>query len=86
MRDIDVFKGKKLDTLEKDQGRKRLNKKDIPPGVVTQTAIESNALLIHIGLAADRPDGSTPKKCWFATDTGVLSVWDGSAWKTTTLS
>lgn len=50
----------------------------------------SGGAFIQSGLAADRPATPTnPTRrsmVYFATDTGVLSVWNGSAWKTTTLS
>jgi hypothetical protein len=39
------------------------------------------------GLAASRPSsGTVAGQMFFATDTFVLSVWSGAAWKTTTLS
>lgn len=39
------------------------------------------------GLAADKPTvGREPGSIWFATDTGALSIWTGTAWKSTTLT
>lgn len=63
-----------------------LHSSEILPGTIQQRHIESNALLIFTGLAADRPDGSTHVKAYFATNTGVLSIWSGTAWLSTTLS
>ena len=51
---------------------------------VKQRHIEAD--IIFRGLAADRPDGSSEVKAYFATDSGVLSIWTGSAWFSTTLS
>jgi len=43
--------------------------------------------MVRAGLAADRPtSGEKDGAVFFATDTGVLSAWDGSAWLDTTLS
>lgn len=56
----------------------------LPDGSVPQRVLEG--LVVFTGLAADRPNGSTHIKCYFSTDTGVLSIWDGTAWKTTTLT
>lgn len=63
---------------------KRVHQSDIPRETIKQGHIEGR--IIFTGLAANRPDGSTEVKCFFATDTFVLSIWTGSAWKTTTLS
>lgn len=55
----------------------------IKPGNITNRAVKQRhieAEIIFRGLAADRPNGSTHVKAYFATDTGTLSIWDGSAW------
>lgn len=64
--------------------RSPLHQSYFKPGFIKPRAIDG--LVIKTGLAADRPDGSTWTKAYFATDTGVLSIWDGSAWKSTTLT
>ncbi len=50
----------------------------------------SGGAFIQAGLAADRPasptNASGKSMIYFATDTNVLSVYNGSAWKSTTLS
>lgn len=44
------------------------------------------ALILFTGLAADRPDGTTECNFYFSLDTHVLSVWDGTVWRTTTMT
>jgi len=56
----------------------------ILPKAVKQRHLE--AYIIFSGTAANRPSGSTEVKAYFATDTFVLSIWTGSAWKSVTLS
>ena len=42
---------------------------------------------VRAGVAASRPaSGETAGALYFATDTGVLSIWDGTAWKGVELS
>ncbi len=55
-----------------------IDQQDIPAKLIKQRHTEAN--MIFFGLAANRPDGSTEVKSYFATNTAVLSVWDGSAW------
>ena len=46
-----------------------------------------DGMIIIRGLAADRPtNGYTGIMAWWATDTGVLSIWSGSAWLSETLT
>lgn len=46
-----------------------------------------DGIIIFSGLAADRPtNGDTGILAWWATDTGVLSIWTGSAWLSETLT
>ena len=62
-----------------------LHQSDFPPKVVKNRHIDG--ILIERGLIADRPsDGTTNIQAYFATDTGVLSIWDGTQWLTTTLT
>lgn len=43
--------------------------------------------LLTTGVAANRPSSGTfTGQMYLSTDTDVLSVWNGSAWKTTTLT
>lgn len=66
--------------------RAPIHQSDIPVGTIKQRHIQPNALLIFTGLSADRPDGSSFVKAYFATDTFVLSIWTGTAWKSATLT
>lgn len=56
----------------------------IVPRAIKQRHCE--ALLIFTGLAANRPSGKTDTRAYFATDTNVLSIWNGTAWKSVTLA
>jgi len=43
--------------------------------------------MVRSGTAAKRPtSGERAGAAYFASDTGVLSMWNGTAWLTTTLS
>lgn len=66
--------------------RESLVQSDILPKTIKQRHIEGT--IIKMGLAADRPSdgGAVGVLCFFSTDSGVLSIWDGSAWLSTTLS
>jgi len=68
----------------RQEERGRIHQWDIVNQAVKQRHLEG--LIIFTGLAADRPDGSTEVKAWFSTDTGDLSIWDGTSWLTVNLS
>ena len=55
-----------------------INQNDIFPQTIKQYHIDGN--IIHFGLAANRPDGKSDVKVYFATNTSTLSLWNGSAW------
>lgn len=59
---------------------------DIMQGEIKQRNLEANTHVIVFGLSSDRPDGGSWTKCWFSTDTGVLSMWNGTAWLSVALS
>lgn len=68
-----------------EQSTKRVTQTDILPLAVKQRHIQGN--IIFTGLATNRPtDGSTEVQAYFATDTNALSMWNGTAWVSTTLS
>ena len=82
-----------LDELKKEVSElksRRIRQEMILPGAVKQRHIGEGTRYIRSGLAADRPtSGEEPLQgsaFYFATDTGVLSGWDGSAWLDVTLS
>ena len=59
---------------------KRLHQSDIPPQVIKQRHIE--AQIIFFGLAADLPaNGDTQILAYYATNTNVLYLWDGTTWQ-----
>lgn len=76
-RELKPFELKKKETLHSS---------DLLPNSIKGRHLESNMYAIYFGLSTNRPDGSTHAKAYFSTDTGVLSIWDGSQWLSTTLS
>lgn len=65
---------------------RRVGQQDIIPGSVKQRHIDG--VIMFFGLAADRPTNSpeTQIKAYFATDTNVLSLWNGTAWVSETFT
>lgn len=63
-----------------------IHQSQILPNTIKEEHLESNVHAIKFGLAANRPSGSTHTKCYFATDTNDLSIWNGSNWVAVTLS
>ena len=61
-----------------------LHQSEILPKTIKPQHIDG--VIVIFGVAADRPDGSSHVKAYFATDSGVLSMWDGDEWLDTTLS
>lgn len=57
---------------------------DIAPKQVKQRHVDG--LIVFRGIAADRPDGSTEKQVYFATDTNTLSIFNGTSWVQEVLS
>lgn len=65
--------------------RIKLFQSDIPAKTIKLRHIED--VVIVFGVSADRPENDlSGVKSYFATDTGVLSCWDGTQWLETTLS
>ena len=81
---------KKLEERIKLLEERRVHQTMVMPDAIRQRHIGEGVRFIRSGLAADRPtSGEEPLQgsaAYFATDTGVLSIWDGDAWLTTTLS
>ena len=81
-----VLAQKKLNTLEK---KTVVHSSDILPGSIQQRHLSSGLYSIKFGLAADRPTAPGEDGEFFAylaTNTNVLSCWNGTAWVSTTLS
>jgi hypothetical protein len=79
-----VFKGKLEERPVSDA--RTIHSSDFLPGIIQQRHIKAPFKVVKFGLAADRPDGGSDVKAYFATDTGALSMWNGSAWLSVTLS
>lgn len=64
----------------------RIYQQNIAPNAVKNRHIDG--YIIETGLEADRPDGTTHTKAFFATDTNKLSIWNSSDedWKEVTLT
>jgi hypothetical protein len=66
---------------------RRIGKNNIIPGSINQTHLASGCGVIIFDKAANRPTaGSNFILAFFATDSHVLSLWDGAAWRTQTLT
>ena len=61
-----------------------LHSSDLPVGIVDQRHLSGDLKVIKFGTSI--PDGSSDIKAHFNPSTGVLSMWDGSGWLTTTLT
>lgn len=56
---------------------------------IARDTINDHAARVDAGLAANRPTSYNPSdagKTYYATDTKALSVWDGAAWASVTLT
>lgn len=77
----------KLKKLISDVATKRIGKNNIIPASISQTHLISGSFVIIFDIASNRPTAGTDRcKAFFATDTNVLSLWNGSAWKTQTFT
>ena len=67
-----------------DELQRRVSQREIVQKTVKQRHIDG--IIVIKGLAADRPSGETDVQAYWATDTGVLSIWSGTAWLSETLT
>ena len=70
--------------------QRRLTQVDYTSGSVKQRSMGEANLWVNGGVSTSRP-AQPPKTSqgtaiWFSTDTNVLSIWNGVAWKNTTLT
>jgi hypothetical protein len=72
---------------------RRITQEMVTPQVIKNRAMGEPNSYVYSGLAADRPTtgvqlASTGKGCsiFWATDTGVLSIWNGTAWLSETFT
>jgi hypothetical protein len=63
-----------------------IHQSQIPPNVIKQRHLDASLTTIKIGASTNLPDNGNEIRAYFATDTGVLSIWSGSAWLSVTLS
>jgi len=61
-----------------------LHQSDLPVGIVDQRHLSGNLKVVEFGTS--RPDGSSDIRAYFNTSSGVLSMWTGVEWLTTTLT
>ena len=60
---------------------------DVLPDMVKQRHVGEGIRFIRSGTAANRPtSGEKAGAVWFATNTDVLSVWNGTTWVSETLT
>ncbi len=69
---------------------RRIYQQQIVPDAVKMRHMSEGNRFVRSGLSTDRPtegeNGTDSSACYFATDTGVLSVWNGTSWLDVTLS
>lgn len=69
---------------------KRIYQQDVTPQALKVRHFGEGNPYFYAGLSADRPTTgnqvTSSTSCWFSTDTGVLSIWNGTQWKNVTLS
>ena len=64
----------------------RLKQTDVPKGTIKPRHLEIGLSAIKFGESTDRPTDGTVYASYFSIDTNVLSLWNGTAWKSVTLS
>jgi len=83
---------KKVEELEKKIQKletKRIYQMDVTPGAIKNRHLGEANTYILAGLEADRPTGhevTSSTVAYFAKDTNVLSIWNGTAWVSETLT
>lgn len=81
---------KKLEQEVEFLKQRRVSQSDIIPQAVKLRHLGEGVPYIQSGLAANRPTSgavvTSGYTIWWSYDTHVLSVWDGSQWRTVTLS
>ena len=81
---------KDLQQKVEDLTNKRITQSNLLPDVVKQRHIGEGVRYLRSGLEANLPtSGEEPMQgsaVYFCTDSKKLKIWDGSVWKSTTLS
>lgn len=84
MTEENVFKQATEKETKQKEMKSPLHQSEFSKGIIKDWMVED--MVIKRGLAADIPDGSSHVLAYFETDTNKLKIWNGSAWKSTTLS
>lgn len=71
---------------ENTQIPQRVTQTAIVPGAIKPRHIENGSALVKFGTAANRPDDGSIYPMYVAYDTNVVSIWNGSAWVSSTFS
>lgn len=75
-----------------DLQRARIHQSDIPAGTIKQIHVGEGVVFIRSGLDAAKPTAATAEQTrtgtplYFATDTNKLYIYNGTAWKSVTLT
>lgn len=70
--------------IEDTLRRPRVTQTDLLPGCVKPRHFEKGLAAIKFGQSVDRPDDGLLFPIYFSLDTGVMSVWNGETWLTST--
>lgn len=77
---------KRIETLE----TRRSYQWDVVPGAIKNRHLAEPNSYVYSGLAVDRPTSGASVtlgvSIYFATDTNVLSIWNGTSWVSETLT
>ena len=83
--DINLFLGD-LKPPQSPVSSMRLTRDMFPKNVVLQSFLETNLWGIKFDVAANLPSNGNQYSAFFATDTNVLSLWNGTKFVSVTLS
>lgn len=88
--DATITRVQKLEQQFEKLSNKRITQDQYLPGSIKTRAMGESNLYVYSGLAADRPTAgnivTNSTSIYFSTDTGILAIWNGTAWKTVTLT
>lgn len=81
----------KLEREVRNLRQRRIYQDDVVPAAIKNRHLGEANSYVFCGLAADRPTEGTliqpfTTSIYFATDTGVLSIWNGTAWLSETFA
>lgn len=84
MEEVNILEGQ----LERKRSEERpvIHQSQILPGTIKARHLGAKLHVVKFGDADDRPDEPGRIKAYFATDTNVLSFYNGTSWVSVTLS